>query len=291
MSDMNKEYSMDELMSMSDEDFDKLAESAETTATDDNGGATCGSCSMDPCTCGSEDTVEEDTVEDLLEGESTDESYTEDGDDELGGADESMPTGKVFTQAEVDKIVKKRLAKEKNKAPADPLYTFAMEIVTESGMTPDEFIAQTRAARARAKAEYESKVASQHGLTPDTYRELQEARQLKAERAEEQRRRASIDEFKSEFPDVQISDIPDDVLKLFVEKGTPLVDAYSRHMVKQMKAKKPDTTINAPSSVASKGAAKKPLSMKDLEGKDQQFFMDNMDEIEKLYGDKKRRGY
>ena len=274
-----KDYSVDDLLNMSEEDFEALA--TDTVK--------CTGCGMTPCICDSaEATTEAPTDNDPEPGGEEDlEDYgTNTETDE--GANES--TGKTFTQEEVNTIIKKRLAKEKGKAPDDPLYSFAMEIVSESGMAPEDFIAQARAGRAKNREAYETKKASMEGVSPEVYKELQEARQIKSQHAEDQRRRQGVTEFQAEFPDVSLDDVPDDIVQKFFDNGGSLVDLYARHAVKQLRSQKPDTTKQAPGSVSSKGAAKKTLTMKDLEGKDKQFFMDNLDEIEKLYGDKQKRG-
>ena len=158
------------------------------------------------------------------------------GDGAPAAEDVKPEQGKVFTQAELDTIVEKRLSREKTvlekQLKSHPVVSYVERVAQQNGMTVEAVLA------AWQQQEIE-RVADQQGIPPEAAKRLVEAEakagqletQLKTYRTAEEKQVSDQKEFAvfvNAFPDVNANAIPAEVWAAHAG-GKSLVDAYKEH--------------------------------------------------------------
>lgn len=152
-------------------------------------------------------------------------------------------TEKTFSQAEVDAIVEKRIARERTaaetKAKANPILTRAERIAQQYGTTPEALFDTLEKQRIAQLAESE-------GISEDAatrlYHAEQKTKELETEvstyRSEEAQKQNDAKEFTAfveAYADVKAQDIPAEVWQMRQDTGKPLVECYRAHENRTLK--------------------------------------------------------
>lgn len=198
-----------------------------------------------------EDADEENPSEEA-ETEEQEESETEDeADDTKPEADQSFELkylGEVKTVSKDEAVVlaQKGMDYDRLRGKYDTLATekeafkesadFIAELAKEQGISPNEFIDQTKAAILAKKEGIDASVAMEKVKLQRKEKELAEKEakltsanaEKEQKKAEEEKRQQDIKEFLATFPDVKPTDIPREVWDS-VAKGDSLVAAYLKH--------------------------------------------------------------
>ena len=140
---------------------------------------------------------------------------------------------KQFTQSEVNALVEKRLAREKNASG------FLEKLAKRQNLDIDAFMKSVDDAIA---SEEVRNYSEQNNVSEEVARKVlgleQEVSALKADKEKAEKDNATRKEwedFAKEFPNIKPDDIPQEVLDM-ASNGSKLVDAYSRYAYKQLKA-------------------------------------------------------
>lgn len=140
---------------------------------------------------------------------------------------------KQFTQSEVNALVEKRLAREKNASG------FLEKLAKRQNLDIDAFMKSVDDAIA---SEEVRNYSEQNNVSEEVAKKVlgleQEVSALKADKEKAEKDNATRKEwedFAKEFPDIKPDDIPQEVLDM-ASNGSKLVDAYSRYAYKQLKA-------------------------------------------------------
>jgi hypothetical protein len=256
---------------MNDADLDKLLKGKEDTqphiATskemdkaldeyyDDKKECKCG---QDPCVCenitadaGEGNEINDDTS---LSGEQSNDTASAGGND------------KRFSQADVDRIVKQRLAREAKKGTASREMEFLTKKAAAHGMSVPDFIAALEAhesSQESAKRDAElRKTAGARGLDVETLKQLEEL-------AAHKERQAAIDKFRNQitmvqklYPEFTENDLSDELLSAYADDSdTPLVVHYIA--IEKAKAT-PPKEIGGASVASSGGVGRSKLSINDI---------------------------
>lgn len=140
---------------------------------------------------------------------------------------------KQFTQSEVNALVEKRLAREKNASG------FLEKLAKRQNLDIDAFMKSVDDAIA---SEEVRNYSEQNNVSEEVAKKVlgleQEVSALKADKEKAEKDNATRKEwedFAKEFPNIKPDDIPQEVLDM-ASNGSKLVDAYSRYAYKQLKA-------------------------------------------------------
>jgi hypothetical protein len=140
---------------------------------------------------------------------------------------------KQFTQSEVNALVEKRLAREKNAS------SFLEKLAKRQNLDIDAFMKSVDDAIA---SEEVRNYSEQNNVSEEVAKKVlgleQEVSVLKADKEKAEKDNATRKEwedFAKEFPNIKPDDIPQEVLDM-ASNGSKLVDAYSRYAYKQLKA-------------------------------------------------------
>lgn len=140
---------------------------------------------------------------------------------------------KQFTQAELNALVEKRLAREKGAGD------FLEKLAKRQGLDVDAFMKSVDDAIANEEVRNYSE---QNNVSEEVAKKVlgleQELTALKADKEKadkENATRKEWEDFSKEFPDIKPEDIPQEVLDM-ASNGSKLADAYSRYAYKQLKA-------------------------------------------------------
>ena len=140
---------------------------------------------------------------------------------------------KQFTQSEVNALVEKRLAREKNASG------FLEKLAKRQNLDIDAFMKSVDDAIA---SEEVRNYSEQNNVSEEVAKKVlgleQEVSVLKADKEKAEKDNATRKEwedFAKEFPNIKPDDIPQEVLDM-ASNGSKLVDAYSRYAYKQLKA-------------------------------------------------------
>ena len=140
---------------------------------------------------------------------------------------------KQFTQAELNALVEKRLAREKGAGD------FLEKLAKRQGLDVDAFMKSVDDAIA---SEEVRNYSEQNNVSEEVAKKVlgleQEVSVLKADKEKAEKDNATRKEwedFAKEFPNIKPDDIPQEVLDM-ASNGSKLVDAYSRYAYKQLKA-------------------------------------------------------
>lgn len=233
---------------------------------------------------------------------------------------QEAPPEKTFTQAQLDEIVQRRLAKEQAR--------FETERKSAAQQARDSWIAEQgyewKGKPITTEAEYrealqeqelEEKIRAQYADVPDeivnellegkrfreqyqnqqkTFEEQQ--RKAQAEKDFVSRRDAMYEEFLSEFPDIDLVSIPQEVfadankwLESGGREGRRLADALTRHQDRQRRAQEQANAANQTNAAASTGSVKTQgtpkgtLTEEMVENMSPQELADRWSEVKKLY--------
>lgn len=173
----------------------------------------------------------ETTTTDVEVGEQT--GITEDVTPAETAKVESNKSEKQFTQAELNALVEKRLAREKGAGD------FLEKLAKRQGLDVDAFMKSVDEAIA---GEEVRNYSEQNNVSEEVAKKVlgleQELTALKADKEKAEKENATRKEwedFAKEFPDIKPDSIPQEVLDM-AANGSKLVDAYSRYAYKQLKA-------------------------------------------------------
>lgn len=155
---------------------------------------------------------------------------------------EKKQVEKSFSQADVDEIINKRMAREKGAS------SFLEKLAKRQNMSVNEFMKSVDEAISNQEITNYSK---EKGVSTEIAKEMFSMKQKLTDMEEknnqfEKEKAIQQDwkELKEEFPDVTPDNIPKEVLDM-ASKGTKLVDAYSRYAYKQLKSTQDDVKKDA----------------------------------------------
>lgn len=152
-------------------------------------------------------------------------------------------TEKTFSQADVDAIVEKRIARERSaaetKAKANPILTRAERIAQQYGTTPEALFDTLEKQRI-------TQIAESEGISEDAARRLYHAEQktkeletevstYRTEEAQKTQEAREFAEFLEAYADVKAEEIPADVWQMRQTTGKPLAECYRAHENKTLK--------------------------------------------------------
>ena len=144
-------------------------------------------------------------------------------------------TSKTFTQADVDKIIKDRLTREKKsyetelqKYKSSPALTFVEKQAKKYDMSVDDYLQAVEVEEQRAEI---AKIAEDEGVSETVAKKLynatklEESTKLQAQKNKETEiRNKHLSEFVEKFPDVK--ELPKEVWDVYNKGNVSLVDAY-----------------------------------------------------------------
>lgn len=190
--------------------------------------------------------------EDVVDTDTADTESAEDGVGEQTETTENVTsadpdnakkqTEKLFTQAELDEKITKRMAREKGAS------ALLEKLAKRQGVSVDDFVKNVESAISEQEVNTYSK---EKGISQDLAQEIMQMKQELADTKEINQKLAKEKElqdewkaFSTEFPNVKPEDIPKEVLDQ-ASKGTKLVDAYSRYEYKRLVSTQDDVKKNA----------------------------------------------
>lgn len=150
---------------------------------------------------------------------------------------------KTFSQADVDAIVEKRLARERaaseKTAKANPILTRAERIAQQYGTTPEALFDSLEKQRIAQIAESEgisTEAATRLYHVEQKNKELEvEVSALRTDETEKQREATEFSDFLETYADVKAEEIPAEVWQMRKETGKPLVECYRAHENKTLR--------------------------------------------------------
>lgn len=172
------------------------------------------------------------------------ENQTETTEDVTPKATEAAETKaeKMFSEQEVNKVIQKRLAREKGASD------FLEKLAKRQNLSVDAFMKQVDEA---VRNEEISKYSTENNVSEEVAKKVldleQEVQGLKADKAKAEKEVAlkqEWDDLIKEFPDVKPDSIPQEVLDI-AKDGTKLRDAYTRYEYSKLKANQEDVKKNA----------------------------------------------
>lgn len=175
---------------------------------------------------------------------------------------------KLFRQADVDRIVQERLARERQKYENNPYLKYLQEKAQRLGITVEQLIENDR----KWEEQQQIQKLVQQNIPPEFAKEMLENRKFREMyQAEQQRRqqeeaqRQMFMEFIQTYPDVKADQIPQEVWQMTLQKGYPLTAAYAIWENKQLKQQMQTIQANQKNAETSTGAAK---NVDKVQGKD-----------------------
>lgn len=139
------------------------------------------------------------------------------------------PVEKVFTQSELDRIIRDRLEREKAQFENNPALSLIKRHAEKNGLSIDQYVT---AVEQQEKEEQALALAQQANIPPHVARHLQELQQDKErallEQQKQQQKQQQYREFFNEYPNVKPEDVPQEVWQ-DVNRGVPLTYAYAKH--------------------------------------------------------------
>lgn len=175
---------------------------------------------------------------------------------------------KLFRQADVDRIVQERLARERQKYENNPYLKYLQEKAQRLGITVDQLIENDR----KWEEQQQIQKLVQQNIPPEFAKEMLENRKFREMyQAEQQRRqqeeaqRRMFMEFIQTYPDVKADQIPQEVWQMVLQQGYPLTAAYAIWENRQLKQQMQTIQANQKNAETSTGAAK---NVDKVQGKD-----------------------
>lgn len=145
---------------------------------------------------------------------------------------EKKQVEKTFSQAELDEIINKRMAREKGAS------SFLEKLAQRQNMSVNEFMKSVEEAISNQEiTNYSKEKGVSNEIAKEMFSMKQKLSDMEAQNKRFEKEKAIQQEWKElkeEFPDVAPENIPKEVLEM-TSKGTKLVDAYSRYAYKQLK--------------------------------------------------------
>lgn len=174
--------------------------------------------------------IEQEPVENT---EETPEGATE----QVEQTEDTAPSQKTFTQAELDQIIQKRLEREKQKYESDPRIQFVQGLAEMYGLTPEQYIEAVKQQEEQAKLD----ALIQQNIPQDVAQEILESRKFReqweaeqAQKQQEELQRMEFMDFFQNYPDVKPEEIPQEVWERNTQ-GVPLKYAYMEYELKHLK--------------------------------------------------------
>jgi hypothetical protein len=174
--------------------------------------------------------IEQEPVENT---EETPEGATE----QVEQTEDTAPSQKTFTQAELDQIIQKRLEREKQKYESDPRIQFVQGLAEMYGLTPEQYIEAVKQQEEQAKLD----ALIQQNIPQDVAQEILESRKFReqweaeqAQKQQEELQRMEFMDFFQNYPDVKPEEIPQEVWERNTQ-GVPLKYAYMEYEHKNLK--------------------------------------------------------
>jgi hypothetical protein len=136
---------------------------------------------------------------------------------------------RAFSQAEVDRIIRDRLEREKTQYENSPAFALIKRHAEMNNMSVDQYIIAVEQQEQEEKA---LALARQQNIPPHVAKYLQELEndkaKIKREQETQQEKQKQYREFFDEYPSVKPEEIPSNVWAE-VNRGVPLVYAYAKH--------------------------------------------------------------
>ncbi|HAA25281.1 MAG TPA: hypothetical protein DCE11_04065 [Ruminiclostridium sp.] len=175
---------------------------------------------------------------------------------------------KLFRQADVDRIVQERLARERQKYENNPYLKYLQEKAQRLGITVEQLIENDR----KWEEQQQIQKLVQQNIPPEFAKEMLENRKFREmyqaeqqRRQQEETRRQIFMEFIQTYPDVKADQIPQEVWQMTFQQGYPLTAAYAIWENKQLKQQMQTIQANQKNAETSTGAAK---NVDKVQGKD-----------------------
>ena len=175
---------------------------------------------------------------------------------------------KLFRQADVDRIVQERLARERQKYENNPYLKYLQEKAQRLGITVEQLIENDR----KWEEQQQIQKLVQQNIPPEFAKEMLENRKFREmyqaeqqRRQQEETRRQMFMEFIQTYPDVKADQIPQEVWQMTFQQGYPLTAAYAIWENKQLKQQMQTIQANQKNAETSTGAAK---NVDKVQGKD-----------------------
>ena len=175
---------------------------------------------------------------------------------------------KLFRQADVDRIVQERLARERQKYENNPYLKYLQEKAQKLGITVEQLIENDR----KWEEQQQIQKLVQQNIPPEFAKEMLENRKFREmyqaeqqRRQQEETRRQMFMEFIQTYPDVKADQIPQEVWQMTFQQGYPLTAAYAIWENKQLKQQMQTIQANQKNAETSTGAAK---NVDKVQGKD-----------------------
>ena len=175
---------------------------------------------------------------------------------------------KLFRQADVDRIVQERLARERQKYENNPYLKYLQEKAQKLGITVEQLIENDR----KWEEQQQIQKLVQQNIPPEFAKEMLENRKFREmyqaeqqRRQQEETRRQMFMEFIQTYPDVKADQIPQEVWQMTLQQGYPLTAAYAIWENKQLKQQMQTIQANQKNAETSTGAAK---NVDKVQGKD-----------------------
>ena len=181
-------------------------------------------------------TVEDVAVEQVETGDTAQTEQTE-GATSTDVVEATNQHGKTFTQTELDTIIEKRIAKERQRIDNNPHLSYLSEKAKSMGMTLDELIESDRKyeEQRRINELVEQSVPEEYAKEMLENRKFREQYQTKLQQEEQNAKTlAMYNEFLSAYPNLDEKSIPSEVWGT-VAKGKSLLDAYISYENKTLK--------------------------------------------------------